>query len=292
MVGQRVGETLYHLLISADNNKEPQDFASAANLSIGIVHQRFAHLNCSDIIRMQKTNAVKNLGLEGNHSRFTCEACIFGKMHRIPFPTEGSEKAAEVCDLIHADVGGSIHAPTFDDYKLYSLLKDNNSNYIDVKLINKKSEVVDHIIEFYERMKTQTGKQIKVLRTDQGREYGGERMESWKRQKVVIHQTTNRYTPQQNGVSERANRTLMDGVRSSMYNNSDSNHLPDNTGSHLMELWGEFLCATVYVKNRSISSHSNITPYEKVFGKKPSVGHLRILSCRAPEPPVPNQAHG
>jgi transposase InsO family protein len=60
-------------------------------------------------------------------------------------------------------------------------------------------------MEFYERIKNQTGKLIKVLRTDQGREYEGERLATWKKQKGIIHQTTNHYTPQQNGVSERSN---------------------------------------------------------------------------------------
>jgi hypothetical protein len=73
----------------------------------------------------------------------------------------------------------------------------------------------------------------------------------------------------------------MDGVCSSMYNNNSSNQLPHNTGRHLMELWGEFLCATVYFRNRSVSSISDVTPYEKVFNKKPYVAHLRILGCRA-----------
>lgn len=191
------------------------------------------------------------------------------------------KKTAEVCDLIHADVGGPTHILTFDNFRFYSLFKDDHSSYTDVKLIKKKNGAVDHIIEFYERMKNQTSKQVKILRTDQGREYEGERMENWKKQNGIIHQSTNRYTPQQNGVSERTNRTLMDGVRSSMYNNNHSNQLSHNTGNHLMKLWGEFLCATVYIRNRSINSHSDITPYDKVFGKKPSVDHLRILGCRA-----------
>lgn len=100
---------------------------------------------------------------------FSCEACIFGKMQRTPFPTEGHVKATEVCELVHGDVGGPTHVSTFDDSKYYSLLKDDYTNYTDVKLIKKKNGVVEHIMEFYERIKNQTGKLIKVLRTDQGR---------------------------------------------------------------------------------------------------------------------------
>jgi hypothetical protein len=66
-----------------------------------------------------------------------------------------------------------------------------------------------------------------------------------------------------------------------MYNNNSSTKLPYNTGRHLMELWGEFLCATVYIRNRSVSSISDVTSYAKIFNKKLSVAHLRILGCQA-----------
>lgn len=141
MVGQKVGETLYHLHISAKNSQGLQeDTANAVKLNIATVHQRFAHLNCSDIIKMKKMNAVKDLELELKDSLVSCEACIFGKMHRTSFPTNGSGKASEVCDLIHGDVGEPIHVPTFDDYKYYSLLKDDCSNFIDVIFLRRKTK--------------------------------------------------------------------------------------------------------------------------------------------------------
>jgi hypothetical protein len=122
IVGHRIGEALYHLQISANKR---DDSANAAKLKMGTVHQRFAHLNCKDIVRMKRTDAVKDLGLEDGDLSFSCEACIFGKMHRTPFPTEGHEKATEVCELVHGDVGGPTHVSTFDDFKYYSLLKDD-----------------------------------------------------------------------------------------------------------------------------------------------------------------------
>ena len=49
----------------------------------------------------------------------------------------------------------------------------------------------------------------------------------------------------------------------------------------MQELWGEFLCATVYIRNRILTAKTNTTPYEKFFGKKPAVDHLRVLGCQA-----------
>jgi hypothetical protein len=69
---------------------------------------------------MKKTDAVKDLGLEDGDLSFSCEACIFGKMHRTSFPTEGHEKVTEVCEPTHVSI--------FDDFKYYSLLKDDYTN--------------------------------------------------------------------------------------------------------------------------------------------------------------------
>ena len=88
IVGHRIVEALYHLQISANKR---DDSANAAKLKMGTVLQRFAHLNCKDIVRMKRTDAVKDLGLEDGDLSFSCEACIFGKMHRTPFPTEGHD---------------------------------------------------------------------------------------------------------------------------------------------------------------------------------------------------------
>lgn len=80
------------------------------------------------------------------------------------------------------------------------------------------------------------------------------------------------YTPQQNGVSERMNRTLMDKVRSMMH-----------TGNIPMYLWGEALYTSSFLTNRSVTSAlaNPITPYEMWFGKKPDVSYIRVFGCAA-----------
>lgn len=72
-------------------------------------------------------------------------------------------------------------------------------------------------------------------------------------------------TPQQNGVAERRNRTLLDMVRSMLSHS--------NLGAHF---WGEALSTTVYILNRVLSKPINMTPYELWTGKKPSLTHLKI----------------
>ena len=141
--------------------------------------------------------------------------------------------AENVGDLVHGDVG-IVNVPTRDGFRFYSLLKDDSSEFSDVKLLKQKSEAALHVTEFCEMLHTQTGQRVKKIRTNRGTEYEGKPFCDYKLKNGVIHQKSCRYTPQQNGVSERANRTLIDGVRSTMYNNTPV------VSDTLQELWVNF----------------------------------------------------
>jgi transposase InsO family protein len=85
----------------------------------------------------------------------------------------------------------------------------------------------------------------------------------------IKHYTTTPYTPQQNGVVERRNQTVVEMARCMMKSKSVPAHF-----------WGEVVTTTVYVLNRSpTKSLEGVTPYEAWHGKKPSVEHLRVFGC-------------
>uniref|UniRef100_A0A1X7U0V5 Integrase catalytic domain-containing protein n=1 Tax=Amphimedon queenslandica TaxID=400682 RepID=A0A1X7U0V5_AMPQE len=88
----------------------------------------------------------------------------------------------------------------------------------------------------------------------------------------IHHELTAPYSPAQNGVSERANRTLMESARAMMANAG----LPQ-------KYWAEAVSTAAYLKNkvptRSVAEKK--TPYEKWYGRKPNVSHLRVFSCMA-----------
>ena len=88
----------------------------------------------------------------------------------------------------------------------------------------------------------------------------------------IKHQLTIPYSPEQNGVAERLNRTLMESARAMM---SHAN-LPNS-------FWAEAVATAVYLRNRSESSalKEDMTPYEKWYGRKPDVSHLRVFGCIA-----------
>lgn len=87
----------------------------------------------------------------------------------------------------------------------------------------------------------------------------------------ILHQTTVCYTPQQNGIAERANRTLMEMARCLLMDSG----LPHS-------LWSEAVNTATYLRNRCPTKVlKNCTPFECWFGRKPSVFHLRTFGCKA-----------
>jgi transposase InsO family protein len=85
-----------------------------------------------------------------------------------------------------------------------------------VYLISRKSEALDCFIRYINLVENKLSTKIKALRTDRGREYLSEQFKKICEEKGIARQLTIHYTPQQNGVAERKNRTLFDMVRSMM----------------------------------------------------------------------------
>jgi len=106
-----------------------------------------------------------------------------------------------------------------------------------------------------------------VLRTNNGGEFCSKEFEEFCKKCGISLQKTTPYTPQQNGVVERMNKTLMERARRML------------TGSGLgQEFWAEAVDTACYLVNRSPSSAlEDKTPQEEWTGKKPSLSHLRVL---------------
>ena len=108
---------------------------------------------------------------------------------------------------------------------------------------------------------------INALRSDNGGEYSSEIFTNYCREKGITRQFTNPYCPEQNGVSERYNRTIVEGARTILHHSK----LP-------LKFWAEAVSTVVLVRNRSpTSALKGKTPYEYWFGNKPDVSHLRVF---------------
>ena len=117
----------------------------------------------------------------------------------------------------------------------------------------------------------QIGKSIKILRSDQGGEYKLGDFIKYCKDHGIVQQFTVPHTPQQNGVAERKNRTLVECARSMMKGKNLTN-----------TFWVEAINTAVYLKNRSPTRClDNITPFEALYGSKPAIHNLKVLGCKA-----------
>jgi hypothetical protein len=117
----------------------------------------------------------------------------------------------------------------------------------------------------------QTGKSIKILRSDQGEEYKSRDFNKYCKDHGIVQQFTVTHTPQQNGVVERKNRTLVECARNMMKGKNLSN-----------AFWVEAINTAVYLKNKSPTSClDNVTPFEALYGSKPTVHNLKVFGCKA-----------
>ena len=136
--------------------------------------------------------------------------------------------------------------------------------------MRQKSETFNKLREYKAETEKQLGANIKQLRSDRGGEYLSGEFKSYLTQEGIVSQLSAPVTPQQNGVAERRNRTLLDMVRSMLSYSS----LP-------MSFWGYALETAMYLLNLVPSKSVSKTPTELWNGRKPSLNHIRIWGAPA-----------
>ena len=109
---------------------------------------------------------------------------------------------------------GPVKVPSLGKSMYYVSFIDDFSRNTWIYFLKKKSEAFDRFKEFKALVENQTKKKIKVLRTDNGGEFCSKEFEEFSSKCGITRQKTTPYTPQQNRVVERMNKTLMERVRS------------------------------------------------------------------------------
>ena len=232
-------------------------------------HARLGHIPMSKLKML--TKCVDGINIKEIHddtSGHICEACTSGKMTVESFPKSKREiKSSNVLEIVHSDIIGPMEIESFGGSRYIVTFIDDYSRYVVAYFIVSKSEVYDKFIDYKALMENQLDTKIKCIRTDNGGEYINKKFASLCRHAGIIHQTTVPYSPQQNGLAERMNRTLMERAKSMMaYKNVDK------------KWWAEAVNTAVYVTNRVLcSSWQNKTPIEVCFGKRPDLSNLIVF---------------
>ena len=200
-----------------------------------------------------------------------CETCVLGKSHKQSFPA-AKHTTTEILEYIHSDLWGAPSTPESQSGSKYFIsFIDDYSRKVWIYFLKTKDEAFSKFKEWKEAVENQTKKKIKCLRTDNGLEFCNLQFDKLCKDSGIKRHKTCLYTPQQNGVSERMNRAIMDKVR-----------------CMLVETWlgqefgAEAASTATYVIDRSPNSAIDYElPEEKWTGTKCDLSNLKRFGCSA-----------
>jgi len=256
--------------IPADASKKRKRIDSSSKLW----HCRLGHISRGRIERLVKESILPPLELSELEQ---CVDCIKGKL--VKNIKKGAKRSMGVLELIHTDICGPFPVTSVDGFDSFITFTDDYSRFGYIYPIKERSEALDKFKIFKAEVENQLDRKIKVVRSDRGGEYYGRHtpygqvpgpFARFLQENGIVAQYSMPGDPQQNGVAERRNRTLMDMVRSMMSYST----LP-------LSLWMEALKTAIHILNRVPSKSVLKTPYELWTGRKPSVNHLRVWGSPA-----------
>jgi len=263
MKGEKVDNNLYMLMGETLQEGEASVASSSSSEQLSMMwHQRLGHMSEQGIKVLAEQNLLSGLS---KVSLPLCEHCVTSKQHRLKFSTSNS-RSKNILELVHSDVwqapvtslGGARYFVSFiDDY----------SRRCWVYPIKKKADVCSVFKVFKAQVELQSEKKIKCLLTDNGGEYTSNEFAEFCNQQGIKRQFTTAYTPQQNGVAERMNRTLLERTRAML-----------GAAGLDKSFWAEAVNTACYVVNRAPSTAIELkTPMQRWTGKPVDYSNLHIF---------------
>lgn len=200
-----------------------------------------------------------------------CEDYVIGKTHKVNFG-QAKHVTKGKLDYIHSDLWGSPNVPSSLSNSQYFLsFTDDWSRKVWVYFLRTKDEAFDRFVEWKKMVEVQSERRVKRLRTDNGLEFCNRRFDSFCKEEGIVHHKTCTYTPQQNGIGERLNRTIMNKVRSIL----------SESGLE-KKFWAEAAATSVYIINRTQSSAIEFEiPEERWTSVTPNLSSLKRSGCIA-----------
>jgi hypothetical protein len=166
---------------------------------------------------------------------------------------------------------GPFDPPNMTGGKYALTIRDTSTLYSEVKILKAKSDATSAIIQTINCWETQTGRILKILRSDNGGDFKSKILANYLVEKGTIAERSLPYHHFQNGAEERYNRTVANMGRSVLYNSKLNK-----------QLWGYAFMWSAWtlncIPNKTFKS---ITPYKFFYGDKPQLDQTRVFGLKA-----------
>jgi transposase InsO family protein len=258
-------------LVDFNDNRAELDTCLIAKTNMGwLWHRQLAHVGMKNLHKLLKREHI--LGLTNVHFERdrVCSACQAGKQVGVHHPHKNIMMMDRPLELLHMDLFGPIAYISIDGSKYCLVIVDDYSRFTWVFFLQEKSQTQDTLKGFLRWAQNEFGLRIKKIRSDNGTEFNNSQIEGFLEEEGIKHEFSSPYTPQQNGVVERKNRTLLDMARTML----DEYKTPDR-------FWAEAINTACYSINR-LYLHRILkkTSYELLTGKKSNVSYFRVFGSK------------
>ena len=235
---------------------------------LSLWHRRLGHLGKRDLMKLLKAHKIR-FSMDDLKGEEACECCQKARQTRLPF-NRNARRTKRPFELVHTDICGPF-PQSYDGFKYFVTFTDDFSRFTCIFPMKNKSDLKDIFKRYSRRMKRQFGWRIKRLRSDNGGEYASNALDEFLSEEGIIWEATVGYTPPENGVSERLNRTLCEKLRALLFESG----LP-------IELWSNLVETATYLKNRSPTrALKGKTPYEFLYKRRPDLSNIKIIGCKS-----------
>ncbi|GJS55565.1 ribonuclease H-like domain-containing protein [Tanacetum coccineum] len=232
-------------------------------------HRRLGHVNFKNINKLVKGNLVRGLPSKTFKLDHSCLACRKGKQHRASCKKIEERTVREPLELLHMDLFGPVSVESINKKKYCLVVTDDCSKFSWVFFLAYKDETYDMLHDLIVGLENRLRHKVKTIRCDHGTEFKNQLMNEFCAKKGIKREYSIARTPQQNGVAERKNRTLIEAARTML---ADS-LLP-------IQFWAEAVNTACYVLNRVLVTKPQMkTPYEILMGRSPNISFMRPFGC-------------
>ncbi|WVZ51224.1 hypothetical protein U9M48_002386 [Paspalum notatum var. saurae] len=233
-------------------------------------HRRLAHVVMSTLKKLMKKDLVRGLKDITFEKDKLCSACQVGKQVANTHPSKTFMSTSKPLELLHMDLFGPTSYTSIGGNNYGFVIVDDFSRYTWVYFLEDKTEVAHVFSKFAKRTQNEFNTSVVKIRSDNGREFDNTNIEEYCDEVGIKHEFSATYTPQQNGVVERKNRTLITLARSML----------DEYGTR-EKFWAKAINTACYASNR-LFPHRLLdkTPYELLNGRKPNISYFRVFGCK------------
>ncbi|GJT95153.1 retrovirus-related pol polyprotein from transposon TNT 1-94 [Tanacetum coccineum] len=192
-----------------------------------------------------------------------------GKSKKQSHKPKSEDTNQEKLYLLHMDLCGPMRVASINGKKYILVIVDDYSRFTRVKFLASKAEALDFIIKFMKMIQVRMNTPVMNIRTDNGTEFVNQTLRSYYESVGISHETSVTRSPQQNGVIERRNCTLVEVARTMLI-----------YAKAPLFLWAEAIFTACYTQNRSIiwRLHGK-TPYEFLHDIKPDLSYLHVFGA-------------